>query len=154
MKLWHLSIAAAAASLLLAACGGDGDSTDASATPDASASATNGATGAPLSDEEYLRVFCTGISRYRVALNTANRDELIGVVEEYRDSMAAVTPPEDAQEFHADFVDYLTEALEEPTALITRDPPVPENGVRERLAEKQADVPECEYPTFLGGEED
>jgi hypothetical protein len=153
MKRWHFAaVPLAAISLLFGACGGDGDSSS-TATPGGDASGSPSApTGTPLSDEDYLHVFCTGISRYREALNTASREELVNVVEDYRDSMAEVVPPADVQEFHTAFVDYLTEAMEEPTALITEDPPVPEASVRERLAEKQSSVDACEYPTFLGAE--
>ena len=146
MKRWFLFAAMAAVPLFAFACGDDSD--------DGSSADSTGtiASGVALSDEDYLRVFCSGISRYREALNTASREELVDVVEAYRDSMAEVTPPDDVQAFHDAFVAYLTEAMDEPTALITRDPPVPEDEVRERLAETQSSVDECEYPTFLGGE--
>jgi hypothetical protein len=152
MKFRFLALPLAAAAIVLSACGGDSDE------PNGTSSANGGdgdATTEPGSiaatDEEYLRRFCIGVTEYREALNTEPREGLVRVVEDYLASMEELTPPEDMVEFHAAFLDYLRDAVEEPTALITRDPPVPPDDVRERLAEKTDDIPECEYPTFLDG---
>lgn len=149
MKRWFVIGPLAAVALAFAACGG-GDNDNNSSNGGDSEEAT--ASGEPLSDEEYLRVFCTGVTNYRNALNTAPREGLVDVIEEYIDSMRAVTPPEDAQGFHDEFIGYLEEAVEEPTFLVTRDPPRPPDDVRERLASKTSDIDECEYPTFLDGQ--
>jgi hypothetical protein len=160
-------LAATLATLLLlgGACGGGGDggsnddgdngdpTAEASADPAGDQPRTSVTpSGPPLSDEEYLRVFCSGVTTYREAVNTANRDELIQVVQDYLDSMAAVNPPEDLQQFHGEFLSYLDDALDEPTYPLTRNPPVPEESVRSRMADKSADIEECQYPVFLGGQ--
>lgn len=135
--------------LFLAACGGSSEGESESPTPGATVSVSP--SGPPLSDEEYLRVFCTGVTNFREALNTEPREGLVRVVEEYRDAMAAVNPPADLTEFHAQFVQYLADAVAEPTQLITRQPPLPPEDARKRLAGKTGDIPECQYPTFLDG---
>jgi hypothetical protein len=167
MKPTLLAALLAALALLAAACGGgdgdgasgDNDGADDDPTEDASVDPGGDQprtsvtpSGPPLSDEEYLRVFCSGVTTYREAVNTANRDELIQVVQDYLDSMAAVNPPEDLQQFHTELLGYLDDALDEPTYLLTRNPPVPEESVRSRMAEKSADIDECQYPVFLGGQ--
>jgi hypothetical protein len=142
----------AAAALFLAACGGGGGS-NSTPTPTPTSEAPTPA-GPPLSDEEYLRVFCTGVTNYREALNTEPREGLVRVVEEYVASMRAVSPPADIAEFHAAFIRYLEDAVAEPTALITRQPPLPPDEARSRLADKARSIDECRYPTFLDGGSD
>ena len=132
----------------LAACGGDDAKDETTATPASSVAPG----GSALSDTEYLAVFCTGVTNYREALLTEPREGLVNVVQEYYDAMAVVVPPPDVAPFHQEFLSYLKDALEEPTYLVTRDPPVPEEAVRSRLAAAVASVPECEYPTFLEGQ--
>lgn len=146
MKILSAFFAAVAVSALLVACGGDSKD---DATPAATSSVTP--SGSPLSDEEYLKVFCTGVTSFREALLTEPREGLVKVVQDYYDSMKAVFPPPDAATFHQEFLDYLEDALEEPTFLVTRDPPVPEGAVRSRLASAVSSVAECKYPTFLEG---
>jgi hypothetical protein len=148
MKFWLLAVPLAAAGMLFGACGGDGDD-ESGQDGGGSVTTTAAPGGAAVSDEEYLRRFCSGVTEYREALNTEPREGLVRVVEDYLASMEGVTPPADLVEFHAAFLDYLREAVEEPTQLITREPPVPPDGVRERLAEKTDDIAECKYPTFL-----
>lgn len=110
------------------------------------------ATGTPVSDEAYLAVFCTGATRYREAVNTETTKEGLGkAVQEYATGMAKVVPPEDLRTFHGAFIKYLNDAVSEPTSLLTKAPPLPSDSVRTRLAGRTSDVPECKYPTFLGG---
>ncbi|MGE5595467.1 MAG: hypothetical protein ACM3S1_05465 [Hyphomicrobiales bacterium] len=127
----------------LAACGGGDD--DDNGEPTASASS-----GPPLSDEAYLKVFCTGVTNYQEALTTATSEDAIGkVIQDYVSSLRAVNPPEDLREYHAEYIAYLESALEDPTSLTTKPPPLPGDSVRDRLARKVADIEECKYPTFL-----
>ena len=102
------------------------------------------------SDEEYLAALCTGLDRFSPALLEAESvDEMVAVVEEYIETLEAVEPPADVQPFHDSFISYLTESLDEPTELVNRPPPLPEESVRERLAEQEASVEECEGLTFF-----
>lgn len=147
MKLLSALFAVVALPALLIACGGSDNKDSGASAPTSSLTPS----GAPLSDEEYLKVFCTGVTNFREALLTEPREGLVKVVQGYHDSMQAVVPPPDAATFHQEFLDYLQDALEEPTFLVTRDPPVPESSVRSRLASAVSSVPECKYPTFLEG---
>ena len=160
----RFTLAAAAALTALAifavACDGDDDDdspapTDSAGSPAATSGGDgNGASSAALSDEEYLAVFCSGLVEYQDAVNTESTEEGIQrVVEDYVQDLNEVSPPEDLQEFHSEYIAYLEDAVDEPTALLTSEPPLPDEGPRERLAGKVDDVPECEYPTFLSSPE-
>lgn len=144
MKLRSLALGLLMLSALTVACGGD-DAKD-----KAASSVTPG--GPTLTDSQYLAVFCSGVTNYREALLTEPREGLLKVVQQYYDSMAAVVPPPDVAPFHQEFLSYLKDALEEPTYLVTRNPPVPDGPVRSRLAAAVSSVPECKYPTFLEGQ--
>lgn len=155
MKHWRIALPATllVAGLLLAACGGGSKNGGASPTPPGSTAspATPTASGPPLSDDDYLRVFCNGLNDYRNALNTATTAEAIAdVVRAYVAAMRLVTPPVDVSEFHAAYIKYLADAIDDPTSLVVTPPPKPPDDVRKRLAEKQRDVAECSFPTFLG----
>lgn len=130
--------------LLASACGDDSGAKKADASPVAG--------GTPLSDLEYLKVFCTGVTNYYEAVNTQPTKEGIAkVVQAYVDAMKAVQPPADLQEYQVAYLKYLQDAVNDPTRLLTQKPPLPAEPVRDRLAGKVKDVPECKYPTFLGG---
>jgi hypothetical protein len=137
--------------LLLAGCGGGGtspggasaDGTDASRTPALTPS------GPPVSDEEYLKAFCTGVTNYNDAILSKPKEGILQAVKDYIASMERVNPPEDLQSFHQEFLRYLKAAEAEPTDLVVIPPPKPAEPQRERLAKKTANVPECKYPTFL-----
>ena len=131
-----------------AACGDDGGGTK---TDTSNPNETPVASGTPLSDEAYLKVFCTGTVAYQDALLTKPKaDDIAAVIKTYIASMEKVTPPEDLAKFHADYVQYLRDSVKDPTSLVTRAPPKPADGPRQRLAAKVTSVPECKYPTFLG----
>lgn len=138
--------------LLLVACGGGDDA--ASPTPTATpAGADRG--GPPLSDEQYLEVICSGLADYTATLLTAsNVDEIRGVVQEYIESLEAISPPEDVAGFHAQFIAYLTEALEDPTALVATPRPLPPDDIRERLAGLESSVPACDDATYFATREE
>jgi hypothetical protein len=152
MKHWRIVFPATLllGSLLLAACGGDSNN-GATPTPGTTSPPTTpGASGPPLSDEDYLRVFCNGLSDYTNALNTAtSADAIAEVVRAYVGAMRLVNPPEDVREFHTAYVKYLEDAVDDPTSLVVTPPPKPSDEVRRRLADKQRNVAECSFPTFL-----
>jgi hypothetical protein len=155
MEHWRFALPAVVlvvGALALAACGGsDNNNGNPSPSPGATQQpATPSPGGPPLSDEEYLRVFCNGLNDYTNALNTATTTEAIAeVVRAYVAAMRQVTPPADVREFHAAYVKYLEDAVDDPTSLVVTPPPKPADTVRRRLAEKQRDVAECKFPTFL-----
>lgn len=131
MSARRLALAGVAA-LGLAACGADAP--------------------APLSDEEYLAVLCAGLERYAAAVDTETEAAGIAVaVSAFLDDLRAVAPPPDADGFHAAFIAYLEDAVDDPTRPLAVAPPLPAAEVRARLAGKERAVPECREPTFLGG---
>lgn len=104
----------------------------------------------PLSDEEYLAVICSGLADYTAAIVTETTVEGIrAVVLDYIASLQAVTPPEDVQPFHDDFIAYLSAAIDSPTDLLAMPRPLPEDDVRDRLAGKENDVEECRNATYF-----
>lgn len=144
----HLVLALILACASLAfACGGDDK-------PKGGGGSANGAglptpSGPALDDAAYLRVFCTGLTNYLEAVNTKPKDGITQAVKDYVSSMEKVNPPEDVRPFHAAYIKYLRDALDEPTALVTRQPPKPAEPVRTRLNEETKKVAECRFPTFL-----
>ena len=145
MRLLLLATSVGLAALAFAACGDDGGGKGGGNGDGA------GTETAPVSDEAYLKVFCTGLSNYQDALLSARTAAAISkVVVEYADAMDKVEPPEDIKGFHKDFVKYLRDAVKDPTSLTTKTPPKPATAQRQRLAGKVNDIPECRYPTFLG----
>lgn len=108
-----------------------------------------------VSDEEYLAIICTGLEEFSSALIRADSpEEIIEVVQAYIDSLVVVEPPEDVQPFHNRFVGYLDESLEDPGQLVMRPRPLPEDDVRERLAEVERDVDECQDLVFFAERQD
>lgn len=125
-------------SLLAAACGGDDADGDALPTP----------SGPPLSDAEYVQSLCDAIKTWNDAtLTKSTADELRTVLDEFVKDMKLVNPPVDARPFHAGFVKYLEDARSDPTLLITREPALPEEPVRNRLAEAERNAT-CVAPVF------
>lgn len=116
------------------ACGGDSSS----------------GTKTGVSDEEYLKVLCTGLSNFSDAMISKTTAAEIGqVIKDYIAEMKKVDPPSDVKQFHQDFVKYLEDSLSDPTSLVTRKPPLPPDGARKRLAAKEPGVAECKSPTFF-----
>ena len=106
--------------------------------------------GEASTDEQYLKVVCTGLSNFSDALvSKTSSDEIAKVIKEYITSLKAVTPPRDLEKFHRDFEKYLQDALNDPTSLVTKTPPLPADEVRRRIASKEANVPECRNATFF-----
>ncbi|MCK9519425.1 MAG: hypothetical protein M0R74_10460 [Dehalococcoidia bacterium] len=147
---WLLFAALVASAFVLIACGDDDDDRDADPSVGPSPA------GAPLNDDAYLRVFCSGLTDYQDALMTApDVDEIRRVVEEYVTSLRLVNPPEDLRAYHQEYISYLQAAAEgDPTSLSVGAPPMPDDDVRDRLASKIPDIDECKYPTFLNPGED
>jgi hypothetical protein len=123
--------------LLASACGGD----------DAKPAVSNGPAA---SDEEYLKAICSGTQNFSNALMSKSKSEEIAqVIKDFSASMKQISPPADLQKFHADFVKYLDDSLSDPTSLVTRRPPAPPAGARDRLVAKESKVPECKDGTFF-----
>mgnify|MGYP000632419890 CR=1 FL=1 len=121
--------------VLAFACGGDED-------PKPTATA--------VSDEAYLKAICSGSSAFSSALLTKTKPEEIGqVIKAFSASMKALTPPNDLKDYNAQFTKYLDDAVVDPTSLVTRNPPLPKQEIRDRLAAKESSVPECKDGTFF-----
>ena len=104
-----------------------------------------------LSDEDYLKVICSGTSAFSNAIATKTKVEEIGqVVKDFVVSLQKVNPPEDLNQFHQDFIKYLQDANSDPTSLVTHRPPLPGDSARQRLASKETRVAECRDITFFG----
>lgn len=130
---------------MFAACGGG--SSNKGTTPSGSASTSS---GAPVSDEAYLKVICGGTDNFYHAIQTATTAAAISkVVKSFIADLQKVTPPTDLQQFNKDFITYLQDAVDNPTSLISVNPPLPPKAARDRLVSKESDVEECKNPTFL-----
>lgn len=124
--------------LFVSACGGSGAS--GSATP----------SGPAMSDEEYLKAICTGVTQLSDALvSKSNVDDITKVIKDFSASVKALNPPADLRKYNADFAKYLDDTASDPTAVLTKKPPVPADSIRQRLASKESNVPECKGPTFF-----
>ncbi|MEP6870689.1 MAG: hypothetical protein ABI939_02450 [Anaerolineaceae bacterium] len=120
---------------VMVACGGD-----------------NAPKGRPdaVSDEAYLKAICSGSAAFSSALLTKTKAEEIGqVIKAFSASMKALTPPDDLKDYNTQFTKYLDDAVADPTSLVTRTPPLPKQDVRDRLAVKESNVPECKDGTFF-----
>lgn len=103
-----------------------------------------------ISDEAYLKAICSGSSRFSEALLTKTKPEEIGqVIKDFSATMKALTPPADLKDYNQQFTKYLDDAVADPTSLVTRNPPLPAQSVRDRLAAKESSVPECAAGTFF-----
>jgi len=133
----------ALAGLLFGACGGGGSK--AGTTP------TSGPNGSsPVSDEAYLKVICGGTDDFYNAVQTATTADAISkVIRQFIAQLQGVTPPTDLQQFNKDFIKYLQDAVDNPTSLLSANPPLPAQKARDRLVSKESDVEECKNPTFL-----
>lgn len=106
----------------------------------------------PVADEEYLAVMCVNLDRFSDAVIEATAEaEIAEVIEDFIEELEAVEPPADLREFHAAFIEYLEEAVDDPTSPLVLAPPLPDDDVRERLADKERSVEECREPTFFNG---
>ncbi len=114
----------------MAACGGGSDK-PAAVTPG-------------VSDEEYLKVICSGTQGFSDALiSQTTVDGIAKSIKDFIAAMNAVTPPSDLQAFHKDLLKYLDDSLKDPTSAVTRKRPQPPDKARQRLAAKEPSVPEC-----------
>ena len=124
-----------AVAALFAACGDDG---------------TSKPSGPALSDHDYLAVVCKGLSDFSNALATKTKaEELTQVIKDYAASLKKIQPPADVAQFHKDFIKYLEDAYSEPTALVTKAPPLPPTDVRQRLAAEEGRTAECQDARFF-----
>ena len=118
---------------LVTGCGGG--SSGSSKTPAAGVGAT---------DEEYLKVICTGTQAFSDALISQTTAE--GIAKSIKDFVAAlkaIAPPTDLQDFHKEITKYLEDSVSDPTSLVTKKRPQPPEAARSRLAAKEPGVPEC-----------
>lgn len=140
MRIWYLfALLLLPFSLFGAACGDD-DSEEAEV-PGAKPGGD---------DEDYLRAICQGTQDFSNALITKTTPEEIGdVVEDFITKMKETNPPDDLEEYNAEFIKYLEDAIAEPTSLVTRNPPLPPEDVQRRLANKEISVDECKDGTFF-----
>jgi hypothetical protein len=156
LRLIAACVVALALPVSFACSDGDDDDTTPDGTTATDTASTDTATStapstAALSDEEYLKVFCEGLTEYQEAIETEpDVDKIADIVRDYAAAMDEVNPPEDLVSFNDAYVAYLEEAVDDPTSLVATSPPEPDEGPRDRLAGKVDDVPECKYPTFLG----
>jgi hypothetical protein len=128
--------------MLFAACGGGGSKSG--STP-AGASATGGG-----SDEAYLEVVCGGADNFYNALQTATTtDQLSKVIRDFIADLQKASPPADLRDFNQQFIKYLQDAVDNPTSLVSTNPPLPPDDARDRLVKKESDVEACKEPTFL-----
>lgn len=140
MRMRFLLVGLLALPLALAACGGDSND---DAEPTASANA--------LTDEQYLAVFCTGISNYREALlNQPSAAGIANAIKAYVAELKKIEPPAGLGKWHKEYITYLEDAEKDPTSLVSTAAPLPSDTDRARLASKATSIPECKYPTFLG----
>ncbi|MDE2933915.1 MAG: hypothetical protein F4X03_03030 [Dehalococcoidia bacterium] len=106
----------------------------------------------PVADEEYLAVMCVNLDRFSDAVMEATAEaEIAEVIEGFIEELEAVEPPADLRDFHEAFIEYLEEAVDDPTSPLVLAPPLPDDDVRERLADKERSVEECREPTFFNG---
>jgi len=119
-----------------AACGGD----DADDEPE----------GAPGTDEEYLALICQGTQDFSNAVITkTTADDIGAVIRDFIKVMEDANPPEDLRTYNDEFVQYLEDSVADPTSLLTRKPPLPEEDVQRRLAQKELSVDECKDGTYF-----
>jgi hypothetical protein len=76
-------------------------------------------------------------------------DEIADVIRDFIETMKDTNPPADLVEYNDEFIEYLEDAVNEPTSLLTRKPPLPDDDVQRRIASKEPSVPECKDPTFF-----
>jgi hypothetical protein len=129
---------AVAAPLQLAASGGDDDDSN------------GGGTG---TDEGYLKAICTGTSDFSNALlSKTTAAEIADVIRAFITKMKAANPPADLVKYNDEFIKYLEDSVSDPTSLVTKQPPLPSDDIRKRLAAKESSVAECKDPTFFSRE--
>lgn len=120
------------------ACSGDDDGADTTAQANRS------------TDEQYLKAICIGLTNFSDAIiSKTSSAEIAAVIKAYVNSIKELSPPADLDKFHRDYVKYLQSAVDEPTSLLTRTPPLPSDAVRKRIASKERNVPECRDATFF-----
>lgn len=101
-------------------------------------------------DEDYLAVMCANLDRFSDAILVETEAAgIAAVIEDFIAEMESVEPPSDLREFHDSFIEYLEDAVADPTSPLVLSPPLPGDEARERLAGKERSVPECREPTFF-----
>ncbi len=101
-------------------------------------------------DEAYLAVLCAGLDRFSDAIQVETEEAgIAAAIEAFIEDLSAVAPPRDLRDFHEAFIDYLEDAVDDPTSPLVVAPPLPADDVRERLAGKERSVEECREPTFF-----
>lgn len=114
---------------------------------DDSGAESNGPGG---TDEAYLAAVCSGSQAFSDALlSKTSADGIADVIRDFVDTMKQADPPADLRKYNEEFVKYLEDAVNDPTSLVTRKPPLPDEEVQRRLAAKEPSVEECKEPTFF-----
>lgn len=104
----------------------------------------------PVADEEYLAVLCVNLDRFSDAVMVETEEAgIAAVIETFIEELEAVAPPDDLRDFHEAFIEYLEEAVDDPTSPLVLAPPLPDDDARERLAERERSVEQCREPTFF-----
>ncbi len=104
----------------------------------------------PVADEEYLAVMCVNLDRFSDAVMVETEEAgIAAVIETFIEELEAVEPPDDLRDFHEAFIEYLEDAVDDPTSPLVLAPPLPDDDVRERLAERERSVEQCREPTFF-----
>ena len=120
--------------MLLTACGGGGDST-----PQGGGS-----------DEDYLRAICVGTSNFSNALlSKTNANDIAQVIKDFIAEMKKTNPPADLVKYNDEFIKYLEDAVNDPTSLVTRAPPLPSTEIQRRIAALEPSITECKDGTFF-----
>ena len=102
------------------------------------------------SDEDYLKVVCKGTQDFSNAiLSKTTAGEIAEVIRDWIDLMKGADPPADLRKYNDDFVQWLEDAVADPTSLLTRKPPLPDDDVQRRLVSKELTVDECKDGSFF-----
>ena len=102
------------------------------------------------SDEDYLRLICKGTQDFSNAVvSKTTADGIAEVIRDFIELMKGANPPADLRDYNDDFVEYLEDSVADPTSLLTRKPPLPDDDVQRRLASKELSVDECKDGTFF-----
>ena len=77
-------------------------------------------------DEAYLAVMCANLDRFSDAVQVETEESgIAAVIQDFIDALEAVEPPADLQGFHDAFLEYLEDALDDPTSPLVLAPPSP-----------------------------
>ncbi len=106
--------------------------------------------GTPASDDAYMTVFCTGLSNLSSALvSKPTANEIATVMKAYITELKKITPPKDLEKFHAEYIKFFEDSVNDPTSVLTRKPPAPSETVRQHYADIEQKTPACKDARFF-----